>query len=160
MKADAAMTYMAVQAVDYTPKVDGRSIDGLDWELVAGALGAVRHPGADLLRAMYGGDHRALRVVLARLKGAMLGKMDLDRAGDVAERMVRDFVIPPHCTACGGHGSRIIAALLVACPSCAGVGLRPHKAMRDDEQEAYDLLRRWHDSASAIVWLQINDECG
>lgn len=148
---------MSIPAIDYTPKVDGRSIAGTDWELIAGALGAVRHPGADLLRAMYGGDERACRTVLARLKGAILGELGIDRANEVSMKAVKDFICPPICPTCSGHGQRVVNELLMVCVSCHGEGLRPRQAMKADETDAYALLRSWHDSAAAIVWREIND---
>jgi hypothetical protein len=157
MQADIAMTFMSIPAIDYTPKVDGRSLTGMDWELIAGALGAVRHPGADLLRAMYGGDERACRAILARVKGAMLADLGLDRAGEVSRKVVKEFICPPICPTCSGHGQRVVNDLMMVCVSCHGEGLRPRVAMKEDEEPAYLLLRRWHDSAAAIVWREINE---
>lgn len=157
MKADAAMVFLSVQAVDYSPRVDGHGIAGMDWQAIAGALGAVSHPGADLLRAMYGGDPKSCRTVLARLKGALLADLG-DRAGDIAEFTLKAFMFPPICTACNGHGSVIINALKIDCKRCSGTGTRQMPKMRDEEEAAYDILRRWHDSASAIVFRELNED--
>lgn len=157
MKADSAMAYLSVKAVSYTPRVDSYGLAETSWETIAGALGAVRHPGADLLRAMYGGDARACRVVLARLKGALLADLG-DRAGAVSEFAVRSFLFPPICTTCNGHGSIVINALKMECKKCSGTGTRQTQRMQDEDEAAYDILRRWHDSASAIVFRELNLE--
>lgn len=149
------MTFLSVDAVDYSPRVDSYGVGGMDWQVVAGALGAVKHPGADLLRAMYGGDAKSCRAVLARLKGALLADLG-DRAGEVSEFAVKSFLFPPICTACNGHGSLVINALKIDCKKCSGTGIRQTARMRDEEEAAYDILRRWHDSASAIVFRELN----
>jgi hypothetical protein len=152
------MVFLSVKAVDYSPRVDNYGLAENSWEMIAGALGAVHHPGADLLRAMYGGDHGACRKVLARLKGALLADLGIDRAGVISEKVMRAFLFPPICPSCNGHGSLIINALKIECKKCHGTGAGQPQRMNGEEEGAFDILRRWHDSASAIVYRELNSD--
>lgn len=160
MRSDEAIAMLGVGAIEYKIRVDSRSIANIDWQTIAGALGAVRHPGADLLRTMYGADERACRYVLRRLKGALLGKGDnIDAEHQIAVAALKDFVCPPLCPTCGGRGSMLFDQLKVECQPCEGSGLR-RTSRADDKLSvmAYRLLRTWHDSALSIVYQQLNGD--
>jgi hypothetical protein len=131
---------LAMPITSFEPRMDGTPLQGLGWLEVAAALAHVPAPGADLLRALYLDDARALRRTLRRLRVSLSGNPALSSA--MAEALalasVQAFAMQRPCQVCNGFGSIPVAAhdemdedgtwthhekCVVECYRCEGEGL-------------------------------------
>lgn len=96
---------LAAPVASLEPRVDGTPLRELGWVEVAAAMARLSSAEADLMRALYLGDTRALRRCLSRLVVSFCGSpMSEDMRAAVAVVTMQAFSAQRPCEHCNGHG--------------------------------------------------------
>lgn len=156
------LTDLTIRAASLEPRVDGTPVRGVGWLETAALMGKLPTAGANVLRALYLHDARALRHTLDMLVVRLSGRpgLSISMQHAIAAASFQALVAMRPCEACGGHGFLHIAeseemdehgvwvttpASNDGCDVCAGEGLSHVDAnavrdMLEVGRDTWDLL--------------------